>query len=300
VREVTDGESFDVVHVASLWQWPGQDAFGGARAILDAENVESVLLRGLRRIGSGEVTELAVHAVEALERKVFRQASRVLACSEQDAGRVRELAPEARVHVVPNAVDLDRYRLRAPRPAAEAPTLLFTGILTYRPNVDAVLYFIAEVFPRVRESLPGARFRIVGRYPSPEVMALAERGGVEVIPDVPDVRPYLEQADLFVVPLRAASGTRLKVLEALAAGCPVVSTPVGCEGLAVEGGVHLEIREESEGFARAVVDLARAPQRARRLAEAGRGRVEARYGWPSAIACLLDAYDEESRVAARG
>jgi glycosyltransferase involved in cell wall biosynthesis len=297
VREATRDEGFDLLHVASLWQWPGEEALGSLRVVLDAENVESRLLRRLHRLGSGAVSDLDVRSAEALERRAFERADLVLACSQQDADEVRRLAPGARVEVVPNAVDLSAFPFRPRVPESSRPVVLFTGILTYRPNVDAALHFAKNVLPLIRETLPGVRLQVVGRYPSAEIMDLADEG-VEVIPDVPEILPYFQGADVFVAPLRAASGTRLKILQALAVGLPVVSTPVGCEGLEVEAGEHLEIAESADSFASAVVRLIESPQHAAEMAARGRHRVAALYALPEVRRRLLEAYESLLHVPA--
>jgi glycosyltransferase involved in cell wall biosynthesis len=153
------------------------------------------------------------------------------------------------------------------------------------------------VLPRVRERLRGFSFTIVGADPVPSVRALERLDGVTVTGRVADPLPYLRKSTAAVVPLRAGSGTRLKILEALAAGCPVVSTTIGAEGLAVRDGTHLLLADDPEAFAGGVLSLALSEPLRRSLADAGRRLVESRYGWDSAVASLEDVYERLVRQA---
>ena len=149
------------------------------------------------------------------------------------------------------------------------------------PNEDGVEYFCSAIWPLIRERRPQAIFRIVGRNPSPRVQRLAEVPGVEVSGTVPDVRPMLAAASVVVVPLRVGGGTRIKIFEALAMEKGVVSTSLGAEGLPVESGVNIELADAPRHFADAVVELLEDEQRRRRLGEAGRELVEARFSTES-------------------
>jgi polysaccharide biosynthesis protein PslH len=197
---------------------------------------------------------------------------------------------------VPNGVDLERVRPVAV--AERAPGAVFVGKMDYRPNVDAVRWFCQQVLPRVRERLPGFSFTIVGAEPVPAVRALERLGNVMVTGRVADPLPYLRRPTSAVAPLRAGSGTRLKILEALAAGCPVVSTTIAAEGLAVRDGEHLLLADAPEAFASRLLSLALSEPLRRSLAVAGRRLVESRYGWDSAVAVLEDVYERVVRKPA--
>lgn len=278
-RELLARERFDAVHVAELWHWPGKRALGDHPVVLDSDNVTSLLQQRIMALHGQEPGGMHERAVAALERQAVSGAHRVLACSELDAKLICAIAPSANVSVVPNGVDVERFAFR-PRVAAGRPPLVtYIGSLMYAPNVDAAEYLVRENGPNVRARVPAAEIRIVGRYPTAEVMALADEPGVTVIPDVPDSLPYFEEADVIAVPLRAGSGTRLKILEALAVGRPVVTTSIGCEGLDVVSGEHLIIADDPREFAERIADLLRHPQSAEEMARAGRRLVEERYDW---------------------
>jgi|RhiMetdeSRZDD1v2_1073273.scaffolds.fasta_scaffold03861_13 glycosyltransferase involved in cell wall biosynthesis len=206
-----------------------------------------------------------------------RRSDALLTTSEEDCRLFASLGARS-VTVVPNGVDCSAYAdLPTGRPA-QATNIIYVGAMSWAPNVTAVCFLAREVMPRIRAVLPEARLLIVGRGPTPAVKALAQYPGVDVLGEVPAVQPYLLDAGVLAVPLEAGGGTRLKILEAFAAGLPVVSTPVGCEGLRVANGEHLVIAERA-AFADAVLAALREPARGTRLAERARELAHARYDW---------------------
>jgi glycosyltransferase involved in cell wall biosynthesis len=232
---------------------------------------------------------------ERLERRVFAEVDRVVTVSAEDAALVRTQFGVDRVDVVENGIDAPYFA--DVRAAGRSGTLLFLGSLDWRPNLDAVSLLLDTIFPAVRSAIPDARLVVVGRNP-PAWLAQRIRGleGVELHGDVPDVRPFLAASGALVVPLRIGGGSRLKILEALACGLPVVSTRVGAEGLALEAGRDLVVVDSVEQMAPTLVECIRDPQRARRLAESGRGLVLERYDW-EALAGKLEAVWEKCLVA---
>lgn len=201
------------------------------------------------------------------EARTVRRFDATVAVSEEDARALRALAPRADVIRVGTGVDLDLYR-QQPFPAERPGLVVFTGLMGYIPNVDAVRWFCAEIWPRVMEAVPGARFRIVGQRPAPSVRALAGPN-VEVTGEVDSVAPHLAEASVVVVPLRAGGGTRLKVFEALAVGRPVISTALGAAGLAVATEHGVVFAEDPVSFAEAVIRLLTHPAEAERLGRQG-------------------------------
>lgn len=177
--------------------------------------------------------------------------------------------------VVPNGVDIDRYR---PSPLPAEPKVVFTASLHYFPNIDGANWFCREVLPQVREHLPGVAVTLAGRRPVPEIERLADLGSVEVLADVPDMVPVLASARVAVVPLRVGSGTRLKALEAMASGRPVVGTRIGLEGLGVTDGVNALVADSADDFANGLLRVLRDEDLAISLARAGREHAE-RFSW---------------------
>jgi len=289
-REWLARETFDAVHVAELWQWPGVRPLAGLPVVLDAENVESLLHRRLLELKGITGSHPDLVAVEALERQAFQRADRILACSEHDALLIQQAQPDAQVAVVRNGVAVDHYPFRPERPSGKTAIFTYVGLLCYAPNADAASHFARSIWPQIRAELPTARFRIVGRYPPAEIMELGQIPGVEIIPNVPEIQPYFHEADVLVVPLRAGSGTRLKILEGLASGTPMISTTLGCEGLAVRHGEHLYIADQPAEFARQAVWMATHHDETRTVRDRGRRLVEERYGWETIGKDLRAAY----------
>jgi glycosyltransferase involved in cell wall biosynthesis len=282
-------EAFDAVHVAGTRQWPGEGAFRDAQVVLDTDNIESVVLRRMSALPETTISERDVAAIEALERVAFARSDALVVCSDADAAAARQLVPEVVPTIVPNGVDLDYFAFSPPGAPVGAVTMCFTGLLSWWPNADACRHCVRDILPRVRAEVGGARLQIVGRYPPAEVIALAGPN-VDIAADVPDIRPYLDQADVFVAPLRAGGGTRLKILEALARGLPVVATPIGAEGLDVRDGEHLLIAEGPAEFAAAIGRIVGDRSGVQEMALRGRVLVEERYGWDAVGARLRDAY----------
>lgn len=265
---------------------------GGPPWVLDQHNVEARLSETLAALdpGPGGALYRLYARREARRRRLeelaaCRAVRHVLAVSEADRRRLLGLDPSLDVTVAPNGVDLE-YFAPAPTRRPTRPEAVFVGKMDYRPNVDGVLWLCREVLPRIRRVEPEFRLTIVGANPVGEVVALDGSDGVRVTGRVPDTRPYLRGAAVAVVPLRAGSGTRLKILEAFALGCAVVSTAIGCEGIDVEPGRHLLVADDAADFARAVTGLLRNAEDRERLGREARRLVEARYGWPTTISIV--------------
>ncbi|MEN6534694.1 MAG: glycosyltransferase family 4 protein [Bryobacteraceae bacterium] len=209
-----------------------------------------------------------------------------LAASDRDRDLVERAVPGVRPVVIENGVDCMAQK---PLPRAGA-VLLFAGVMNYPPNSDAAVFFCRSILPLVRASVPEVKLLIVGHAPPPQVMALGREPGVTVTGRVDDVRPYYAQASVSIVPLRAGSGTRLKILESMALGRPVVSTSIGCEGLDVEDGRPLLIADDPQQFVECVTRLLLDPALCDRIATEARGLVEQRYDWHAIGQRLVSTY----------
>jgi polysaccharide biosynthesis protein PslH len=237
-----------------------------------------------------------VHAREgrllaAWESRVARQAALSLFVSEAEAAlfRSRFNGDASRIRVLENGIDLDRFNPAADmspidRPAG--PLVVFTGQMDYRPNVEAVSWFVQACLPRLRARVPNAQFAIVGRAATAEVQALAAVDGVIVTGEVPDTRPWLAAAAAVVAPLAVARGVQNKVLEAMAMARPVIVSPSAGQGIDAEAGRELMIAAGPDEWIDACVDLLTNPPRGAAMGAAARARMIARYSWGATLAPL--------------
>lgn len=224
------------------------------------------------------------------EAEVCRQVDRVIVVSEADRKALERIVPGLESTVVPNGVDSDYFRPHDTDEECDS-SFVFTGKMDFRPNVDAVLWFTREVWSLIRSEIPQAQFKVVGRDPHARLKALERVSGVTLTGWVEDVRPHIAEAGVYVVPLRVGGGTRLKVLEAMSMGKAIVSTSQGCEGIDVTPDRHLVIADEPASFAKRVVDLARNPQRRRRIGQAARALAATRYDWQQITPALERLYE---------
>src|SRR5918996_1580952 len=221
--------------------------------------------------------EIEWRKVRDKEAEFCSRADLTIAVSEEDRARLSQMAPGARTGAIPTGVDTSYF---APAGRAEIPgRLVFSGSMDWHPNEDAVIYFGESILPKIRERVPHASFAIVGRNPTQKLRDAAERLRMIVTGTVDDVRPYLDEASVYVVPLRAGSGTRMKIFEALGMAKPVVSTTVGAEGLALTDQKEFIAADNPDDFAAAVVHLLHNEARRTELGRAGRALVVERYSW---------------------
>lgn len=235
------------------------------------------------------------HTMRVYERQLYRQYHGCVLVAQPDADELATLCPELPVWIVPSGVDTEHYR---PEPAAEqSEQLVFTGSMEYPPNEDAVIHFVKEIFPPIRREIPAAHFSIVGRNPTDAVLALANEPGVTVTGFVEDLRPHVCGAGVYVCPLRMGAGMKNKMLEAFSMGKAIVATRAAASGLAVSDGVELQLRDEDEAFAAAVVELIRQPTERHRLGERARAYVLQHHSWEQTGRLMDEAYRETYRLA---
>jgi sugar transferase (PEP-CTERM/EpsH1 system associated) len=253
--------------------------------VLFQHNVEAEIWRRHAEVARNPVASayfgMQWRRMVRFERDVCRRVEHVVAVSEQDAAHFRERygVPAARASAVATGVDAG-YFAPAGRATPAPHEMVFTGSMDWMPNEEGIRWFVRDVMPRVRAAVPDATLTVVGRNPSEALRAAAGEGsGVRVTGRVDDVRPYMEGASLFVVPLRVGGGTRLKIYEAMAMGLPVASTAVGAEGLPVRDGEHLVLAEGAEGFAAACVALLRDPARRAAIGRAAQQLVREHFDW---------------------
>jgi polysaccharide biosynthesis protein PslH len=266
---------------------------GGATTVIDTHNVDSVVLRRYSRTLRGPLRRLYARMtagkLRGFERDVFEEADVVWVCSDAEAAIVHEIAPRACVVTVPNGVDTTAL---APLEGIEPDPLrlLFFGRLDYAPNRDAIEYYVEAILPRLRELAPGVRLDVVGAGNAEPLRRLTrEMEDVRIVGRVDDLRPVLASAAAVVVPLRMGGGTRLKILEAMSAARPIISTTVGAEGLDVVSGRELILADTPADLAAAIARVTSSPGEAQRLGEAARSTARRLYDWQSINARAADS-----------
>jgi sugar transferase (PEP-CTERM/EpsH1 system associated) len=267
----------------------------GIPVVLFEHNIEHVIWQRMsqheQRLWRRLLLQFETSKMRRAEVDACRNADLTLAVSDADRFKLQELAPGANIATIATGVDIDYFTPNG-APASDH-SLVFTGSLDWYPNEDAMFYFFGDILPRIRAAVSDATATIVGRNPKAHLMlAAAETPGVSLTGNVPDVRPYMRDAAVFIVPLRIGSGTRLKIFEAMAMGKAVVSTTVGAEGLGLTPGVHFLQADTPEDFANAVISLMRDPARRNALGKAARELVEKHYSW-SQVSRTFDAHFQQ-------
>jgi sugar transferase (PEP-CTERM/EpsH1 system associated) len=307
VAAAMNARDFDIVHLDSIhmtrYAQAATKAKGAARAIYNWHNIESEAMTRYaatttsvaRRWYAGQTAK----KLEALEGLILRSAFGHIVCSHRERGQLQLVAPNARIEVVENGVDT-RYFAEdaAGQPTAQSATpatckqIVFVGAMDYFPNSEAAIFFANQIWPSVRGKLGDIELSIVGANPGAAVLALGALNGINVTGMVPDVRPFYRGALAAVVPLRSGAGTRLKILEAMAAGIPVISTPLGAEGLEVADGKNILLvdPDDTEGWANQLANLANSQALRDKLTRAGLDLVRSRYDWDILGAKLRGIY----------
>lgn len=233
------------------------------------------------------------HKLEHFERELCLSVNQTVVVSSQDARALTSLDRHINPAVIPNGVDVEYYVPSegvCSKPLAEQ-SVVFTGKMDFRPNIDAAIWFADEILPPLRRALPLAHIALVGQRPAAQITRLSNRPGIEVTGWVPDTRPYISDAAVYAVPLRMGGGTRLKVLEAMAMGKAIVSTSRGVEGIACRDGREVLIADRAEDFAAAIVSLMRDPERVRELGMNARLLAASTYDWRLLIPKFEEVYD---------
>jgi glycosyltransferase involved in cell wall biosynthesis len=267
------------------------DAFNAEYAL---QQVMGSIDRGsLKRLPAALYSFLQSSRIMRFEQRICQQAELVLAVSPEDAAELHKLCPSKHIPVVPNGIFVDRYEHSTEQLDLGEAALVFTGTMDYRPNVDAMLWFVNQVLPKIQAQVPEARLYIVGQKPHARLNALRDQHGVYITGRVPLVQPYLHSAGVYVAPLRMGGGTRLKIMEAMASGCAVVSTTIGASGLQGDARRAMVIADSASEMAYKVVRLLQDPERRQGLGTAAREYVKAYYDWSVIIPQLLAVYGNE-------
>lgn len=249
--------------------------------ILDCHNVDYLRLASefkggnlLQRILGSYLTQ----KLKKIEMEAVRFASLITVCSKQDKEIFLQNDSQLQIEIIPNGVQIDAFPLVT---LQDKESLLFMGTLSYGPNEDGIRYYLEKIHPLVKRFKPNVNFSIIGKNPSMWLKKYAnEHTDIHLKGFVPEVQPYIEKATICLCPLRYGSGTRLKLLEYMAAGKPIVSTTIGAEGIDIENGRHAVLADTPEDFASAIVDLLNDAKKAAFLGHQARRLAESYYNWP--------------------
>ncbi|MBM4084318.1 MAG: glycosyltransferase [Planctomycetes bacterium] len=269
-----------------------------AKRLLNEHNVEAMISKRLAQTFRNPLSrgymELQWRKLERYEAEVCSQFDHCVVVSEEDKRTLLSMCGQASVSVIENGVDTEYFQ---PVKVPKVPnSLVFTGAMDWMPNEDAVLYFCDAILPLIRQAVPEVQVFIVGRNPSQRLRDRCVAAKVQVTGSVPDVRPYVAQGSVFVVPLRSGGGTRLKILEAMAMGVPCVSTTIGCEGLRVSDGRDIVVADAPQEFADGVARLLGNPTQCAEMGVAGRQLVEQSYDWRQIGLKLAEVYERVASV----
>jgi glycosyltransferase involved in cell wall biosynthesis len=280
LARVLDARAFDAVIVDFLFaeaNLPRRDV----PVVFFAHNVEYLIWKRLAEIEKQPwrkaILDIEWRKMRRAEARVVRRAEATVAVSDADRRLFLADAPDATIDIIPTGVDTSYF---APAGAREIPgRLVFSGSMDWYPNEDAIAYFANSILPGLRQQRPDISLTVVGRNPGSSLKELATRAGIGLTGTVDDVRPFIDEAAVYIVPLRVGGGTRLKILEALAMAKPVVSTTVGAEGLTLVPGTHFVAADGEAGFSSAVLSLLADEHARRRLGRSGRQLVVDEHSW---------------------
>ncbi len=270
--------------------------------VIDTHNIDSVVMARYaanpdRNAAWRWFARRTARQLRRQELRDFAHADSVWVCSEAEAAWAEKHVPEAHAVVIPNGVDTRAFRADSWQPPVP-DRILFFGRMDYHPNADGAAWFAESMFPAIRAARPEAELILAGPGDPPELRALRDKPGIHCLGPVPDVRPIIASAGVVVVPLRSGGGTRLKILESLAMGRPVVTTTVGMEGLALRPDRDLLTVDTAEAMTEAVLRVLSDPSLGERLGASGRETVGA-YDWASIEASIVARLEEATGRRAR-
>jgi polysaccharide biosynthesis protein PslH len=300
LRALLREETYDVILCDFLaaagaipWEWPGPK-------VLFTHNVEAVIWQRHYQVAKNPLWKVLSwyewKRMAAAERNYLQKADHIIAVSEKDRGTFAKFVDPQKVTVIETGVDTEFFQ---PTEEKTIPnSLVFTGSMDWLPNEDGIVYFASEIFPLILAKAPDANLCVVGRKPSRRLLELASRfPNIQLTGWVEDVRPFMAQRAVYVVPLRIGGGTRLKIFEAMSMGKAVVSTTIGAEGLPVISGEHLLLADDPASFAEATLRLLSNPTRCAEIGQTARRLVEQNYSWREVSNGFAEVLENVTSVA---
>ncbi len=279
ISSIINDNDFDIIQVESPMMSAYVSNINDIPKVLDAHNIESDILYRIliNKLNKRTIFNLIDYLKDKnYEKKILKYFDVCLSVSDIDNKRLKEMGARKSI-VLPNCVDLNYF---CPNKREDfSPKIVFTGLMNWFPNIDAVEYFCRKAYPALKSKISDIKFYVVGRDPIQSIKKLDKSNEIFITGRVDDIRTYIINSDICIVPLRIGGGTRLKILEYLAMEKPVVSTSIGVEGIDVIDGIHLIIEDDIGKFSDRIIELLENPEYARNLAKNGRELVEKKYSW---------------------
>jgi len=301
LERISKTESFDLIHLDTIGLYPYVSAFSEIPVVLNHHNIESHMMR--RRYE--KETNILYKAyfrreswkIRRYEKAVCEKCVVNLVVSDLDATRLKENVGDVGIAVIPNGVDIEYFQSREPI-GKKREGLIFAGAMDWYPNLEAVKFFLKEIWPKLREEKPGRPVTFIGRNPPRELLAAAKNPVIRAPGFVDDVRPYLDDAAIYICPIRDGGGTRLKILDALAMGKPLVATGMAVEGLDLVQEEHYLRAESAEEYLAQITRLENDPHLCQTLSSAGQQYVREHFSWDVIGEMLAHTYREAVKFTA--
>lgn len=302
LKQIMEQDRFDLIQFEGIevacYLPLAKAIFPDVKMCYDAFNAEAALQRVIYEVDRTQVKRwpMAFYSfiqsgrIEQFERMLCKEADLVIAVSSEDAAILAQYQPAYTIPVVPNGIFTHDYEWEGEKLDLGQHALVFTGKMDYRPNMDAVIWFSKEILPEIQAIIPAVRFYVVGQRPHPEVEKLRDLPGIQITGWVKDVQPFLHGAAIYVAPLRMGSGTRLKILEAMAAGCAVVATPLAASGIRNDEQNGMSIAKTEQEMISTILALLNQTEKRDQMGQAAQDYVKRHYDWSVLIPQLIEAY----------
>lgn len=283
LREIVKKQPIEIVRIDQMHLANYDQCFTNIPVVLRKHNIDATIMKRLylteKRPHIRFYAKLQWKKLIEYERRTCQRFQQCVMITRDDEKELQSLCPGAKTSVIPCGIDVDKYPVRKKNRGA-TKRITFLGSMDWLPTEDAMLYFLQEIFPILVRKIPDLQFYMIGKLPSNRVLKLCKSPQIVVTGYVDSVLPYLEETDVFVVPLRIGSGMRIKILEALCMGIPIVSTAIGMEGIEAVPGKDLLVADTPEDFAKAVIHVMETPVVAGELSQHGRQVIQEKYSIP--------------------
>lgn len=288
-KELQNGE-YDLIHVETFYLMPNLPSKTQVPILLVEQTIEYLVyqrfVQNLKFWLAKPLLYLDVLKIKFWEKRFWRQANYLSAMSQEDLDIMLSAAPQKEGDVVANGVDLEYFN-QVPHKGGKKPTVLFVGNFKWLPNKDAVVYLIEKVWPKIKNKMPEAKLWVVGRNPTESILKYNQKDDVSIDSGVEDIRQAFSQSDVLLAPIRNGRGTKYKVLEAMAAQVPVVTTPLGVQGITASPGKEVLVADSAQKLAQKTLKLLKTPKKGQALAKRAKKMINDQYNW-QAISQNLD------------